>query len=94
MSLLLTTLILCLAALAATKEDDNAVYELKLGRTDNDAKWRGRLEIRMDEGAWGSVCYDRGERETTFLLEFHSQQVILFQKVVYAALNSSLRENI
>ena len=43
-----------------SESDVFSKYELKLGRTDNDAKWRGRLEIRKDGGEWGSVCYDRG----------------------------------
>jgi hypothetical protein len=46
--------------LIRAKLDENSEYEFKLGRTDNDAKWRGRLEIKKDGGEWGSVCYDRG----------------------------------
>ena len=59
------TFVLCSVALVAlsaaeVENDENSLYEFKLGRTDNDAKWRGRLEIKKDGGPWGSVCYDRG----------------------------------
>ena len=58
-----STLLICaLVATVLSASDENSKYELKLGRTDNDAKWRGRLEIRRDGGDWGSVCYDKGTK--------------------------------
>ena len=61
-------LVCCLAALTLVtlvtaeevESDEHSEYKFKLGRTDNDAKWRGRLEINKDGGEWGSVCYDKG----------------------------------
>ncbi|KAL5259372.1 hypothetical protein ACHWQZ_G009726 [Mnemiopsis leidyi] len=58
-------LICALVATVVPASDENSKYELKLGRTDNDAKWRGRLEIRRDGEEWGTVCYDRGMDDVT-----------------------------
>ena len=68
---MLRILVCCLAVLTLVtlvtlvtaeevESDELSEYKFKLGRTDNDAKWRGRLEINKDGGEWGSVCYDKG----------------------------------
>ncbi|XP_071959211.1 antigen WC1.1-like [Antedon mediterranea] len=51
-----TKVIVFLACLTSMVVGGNAVYELRLMQGNSESKFEGRVEIRVDDGDWGTIC--------------------------------------